>query len=235
MSYLPIINEQDTLNNVRVLLNNRRKDLMSIWNREEKVFKIKKHKLALIVVDMQEYYCHLGLKLNIDGFKSTIENINKLVDICHRLNIPVIWLRQHFNITDDYSDAGHYPVLHSQPVEPKLCNDHCETQVSHLLNKNTAIDIELKKNRYSAFINNSSELDKKLKELGKTQLLFTGVMLNVCVESSIRDAMQLNYEPVLISDATTAFDKILYEASLFNIQMFFGDVYTTGEINNLLQ
>ncbi len=46
--------------------------------------------------------------------------------------------------------------------------------------------------------------------------------------------MQLNYELVLISDATTTFDPVVNEVTLLNVKLFLGDVRTTREIMSTL-
>jgi ureidoacrylate peracid hydrolase len=86
------------------------------------------------------------------------------------------------------------------------------------------------KNRYSAFLSNPPELHQKLGSLKRTQLLIAGIAANVCVESTVRDAMQLDYELVLVSDGVTATDDSMLESTLTNTRLFFGDVRSAGEI-----
>ena len=65
-----------------------------------------------------------------------------------------------------------------------------------------ADDIFLFKNRYSALIQGSSDLQKVLNDRGIRNLLVTGTKTNVCCEATARDAMMLDYNTVMISDAT---------------------------------
>jgi nicotinamidase/pyrazinamidase len=61
---------------------------------------------------------------------------------------------------------------------------------------------------YSAFLDNTkslkTELDDKLKEMGITNLVLTGIATDVCVNASVHDAIDLNYTVSLISDASVA-------------------------------
>lgn len=211
-------------------LKKKTEEILNLWQRKEQVFNLKKDKLALIVVDMQNYYCKSGLEADLHGLNEVIDNINNMVHFCHKHEIPVIWLRQNFKVDQNGSDAGYYEDLHKKPLTKDLCNLHKGTEIYKDLDIIFSLDHQVIKNRYSPFINDSSELPHLLKTLKRTQLMFCGVLLNVCVESSIRDAMQLNYETVLISDATTSIDRIVYEVSLLNIKLFFGDVYKTDEL-----
>jgi ureidoacrylate peracid hydrolase len=86
------------------------------------------------------------------------------------------------------------------------------------------------KNRYSAFLSNPPELRDKLEALGRKQLLIAGIAANVCVESTLRDAMQLDYEVILVSDGTTSPDEAALQNTLTNTRLFFGDVQITDEI-----
>lgn len=215
-------------------LKNKTAEILSTWQRKEHVFNLKKDKLALIVVDMQDYYCNLGLETDLHGLNEVINNINHMVQFCHKYEIPVIWLRQNFSVNEKGSDAGFYEDLHKKPLTKKLCNLHKCTEIYKDLDIIYSLDYQITKNRYSPFLNNSSELPHLLKTLKRTQLIFCGVLLNVCVESSIRDAMQLNYEPVLIADATASVDRIVYEVSLLNIKLFFGDVYKTEDLVEII-
>ena len=73
-------------------------------------------------------------------------------------------------------------------------------------------------------------MQDRLEALGRTQLLVAGIAANVCVESTIRDAMQLDYEVILVSDGTTASDEGALQNTLTNTRLFFGDVRTADEI-----
>ena len=61
-------------------------------------------------------------------------------------------------------------------------------------------DFLVEKPRFSAFF--GTNLDTILKSLNLKYLFFTGCATNMCVEASIRDAANLSYFPILISDAT---------------------------------
>ncbi|MCX5977081.1 MAG: isochorismatase family protein [Coprothermobacterota bacterium] len=79
------------------------------------------------------------------------------------------------------------------------------------------------------------KLQEKLDSLKRTQLIVAGIAANVCVESTVRDAMQLDYEVTLVSDGITTFDKTLLESAIRNTMLFFGDVSTTEEIMEALR
>jgi ureidoacrylate peracid hydrolase len=90
------------------------------------------------------------------------------------------------------------------------------------------------KDRYSAFLSDPPELQEKLDSLQRSQLIIAGVAANVCVESTVRDAMQMDYEVVLVSDGVTAPDQTFVDSTLRNTRLFFGDVRSAEEIASAL-
>ena len=65
-------------------------------------------------------------------------------------------------------------------------------------------------------------------------LFFTGIAANVCVESTLRDAFFLDYWPILIEDATMAAGPdFTREATLFNVEQFFGWIIDAVEFSRL--
>jgi ureidoacrylate peracid hydrolase len=90
-------------------------------------------------------------------------------------------------------------------------------------------DLIIVKTRYSGFA--GTPLDSMLRVRGIQYLFFTGIATNVCVESTLRDAYFHDYWPILVTDGSMAAgDKSIYEASLFNVESFFGWTTTSQEL-----
>mgnify|MGYP003321615559 FL=1 len=98
-----------------------------------------------------------------------------------------------------------------------------------------ADDIFVLKNRYSALIQGSSDLQKVLNDRGIQNLLVTGTKTNVCCEATARDAMMLDYNTVMISDATAALSDDEHRAPLETFIQQFGDVMTADETLQLVR
>jgi ureidoacrylate peracid hydrolase len=58
----------------------------------------------------------------------------------------------------------------------------------------------------------------------------TGVATNVCVETTARQAFLRDYYVVFTSDCTAAFSQAQHDATLFNIDQFFGEVAASEDI-----
>ena len=58
----------------------------------------------------------------------------------------------------------------------------------------------------------------------------TGVATNVCVETTARQAFLRDYYVVFAADGTAAYSQAEHDATLHNIDQFFGQVATTDEV-----
>ena len=76
------------------------------------------------------------------------------------------------------------------------------------------------KRRDSAF--QDTELRVWLQSVGINTLVFCGVDTSICVETSIRDAFNLGYDIILISDATASGTKSHYETTLARVRDYYG-------------
>lgn len=94
----------------------------------------------------------------------------------------------------------------------------------------SAEDLVIEKRRFSAFIPGASALHDTLQRRGVDTLIITGTLTNCCCESTARDAQQMNYRILFISDGTAAQSQSAHDATLENMHMLFGDVLTTEEM-----
>jgi ureidoacrylate peracid hydrolase len=88
-------------------------------------------------------------------------------------------------------------------------------------------DLTVEKNRFSAFIQGSSNLAEVLRGRGLDTLLITGTVTNVCCESTARDAMMLNFKTIMVTDGNAANTDEDHNAALCNFYLTFGDIMST--------
>ena len=87
------------------------------------------------------------------------------------------------------------------------------------------------KHRYSAFYN--TDLDTVLRANGIRTVVFTGVVTNVCVETSAREAFVRDYYVAVVKDGTAAYSQADHEMTLANIDRFFGEVTSIADLQSL--
>jgi ureidoacrylate peracid hydrolase len=94
-------------------------------------------------------------------------------------------------------------------------------------------DVVVTKTRFSGFW--GSRLHEVLRTRNIDTLILTGGTTTVCVESTLRDAVFLDYNAVLFSDCTRDITQELHEAALERTDLFFGWVCDSKAFNGALQ
>lgn len=78
------------------------------------------------------------------------------------------------------------------------------------------------KPQFDAFF--ETDLEDRLKENGVEQIIFTGVMTNLCVETTLRSAFVKGFDPILPVDTTAAYNLEFHKSTFKNLS--YGFAYT---------
>lgn len=193
-------------------------------------------KRALIVVDMQNAYCHEQGSLARQGFdisacRDVIGNVKKVIEVCRKNAVPVIFLYLAFE--KNYRDGGTmvHQIWPFFKEKKGLLDGTWDAAIVDEL-KPLPEETVIRKTRYSGF--SGTNLDYRLRYMGVETLIIGGVTTNICVESTVRDAFHLGYKVVLISDGTAEIDEERYHASLKTVEYAFGKVITTERLASFL-
>jgi len=170
---------------------------------------------ALIVVDMQNDFCHpegwfAQKGIGIRPMRKPIDTIARLLPAWRAAGGAVLWLnwgiradRRNLSPTVQFKGkrsaegvgyAEHSPIDHG----PSLVQGAWGAQVIDELPV-APTDITVHKHRLSGFWDN--ELDSVLRQQGVTTLMFAGINTDRCVFSTLQDGNFLGYDCVLLSDA----------------------------------
>jgi nicotinamidase-related amidase len=96
-------------------------------------------------------------------------------------------------------------------------------------------DIAATKSGASAFFPGKCDLKPQLDARRVDTILVAGAVTNICCESSARDAVELDYKVIMISDALSGHAHGLPEATLATFYRIFGDVRPSEEVIRLLR
>lgn len=187
-------------------------------------------KTALIVVDMQNAFMLPGVAHSPCLMaQEIVPNINRLAQAVRATGGTVVWIKTTYTDQTLESWSVLYGMIGPQGTE-KRARALTEGSKGHELWPELDIqppDLTVEKNRYSAFIQGSSDLAAILRERGLDTLLITGTVTNVCCESTARDAMMLNFKAIMVTDGNAANTDEDHNASLCNFYLTFGDVMST--------
>ncbi|MEM1394507.1 MAG: cysteine hydrolase family protein [Cyanobacteria bacterium P01_D01_bin.116] len=196
-------------------------------------------KTAIIVIDMQNDFCHpdgwlAHIGVDITPARQPIQPLQKLLPVLRSQSVPVIWLNWG-NRPDLLNISAGLHHVYNPTGESVGLGDALPNNGAKVLTKDSwaaAVvdeleqlpnDIYIDKFRMSGFWD--TPLDSVLKNLGKTTLLFTGVNADQCVLCTLQDANFLGYDCIFIKDCSaTTSPEYCWLATLYNIKQLFGFV-----------
>jgi len=192
-------------------------------------------KTALLVIDMQNAFVAPGAPVEVPAAREIVPAINRLAAELRKRGVPVVWV-QHENRPGGSDWDGFFgrfvaPESRAKAAAALTAGSPMQTLWPEL--EVARGDLRVAKNRYSALIGQSSNLQKELKERGIDTVLIAGTKTNVCCECTARDAMMLDYKVVMLSDCTAALSDDEHRATLENMIQQFGDVLTADEAVSL--
>jgi len=193
-------------------------------------------KCAVVVVDMQNAFASKGGMLDLAGVDISnaprvVSSIKTVVNAARQASVPIVHVQMGYKPDLSNSGGPNSPNWHKElAIHLMRCRPELQ---GTLLTEGTwdfAIVEELSsergdqvviKTKYSGFA--GTTLYSQLRTRCIRYLFFVGIATNVCVESTLRDAYFQDYWPILIADgAMPAGPATLHEATIFNVEIFFG-------------
>jgi nicotinamidase-related amidase len=200
---------------------------------------------AIIIVDMQNDFCHpdgwLGhLGIDISPARTPIAPLQSLLPALRSQDVPVIWVNwgnrpDRLNLSPALlhvykpsgAGVGLGDTLPGSGAKVLERGSWSAAIVDELAADPT--DIHVAKYRMSGF--QDTELDSILRNLGVTTLMFAGINADQCVLCTLQDANFRGYDCLLLEDcaATTSPDYCL-AATIYNVRQCFGFVVRSQAI-----
>ena len=179
---------------------------------------------AIVVIDMQNGFCHPDGSLYAPKSEAVIEPIKSVTERAHAADIPVVYTRdvhppeqfEGAHYYDEFDRWGEHVVEGSW--ESELVAELEPHPDDHIVEKHT----------YDAFY--QTELHGWLQAHGVKDLLICGTLANVCVLHTAGSAGLRDYQPVLLSDAIGAIESAHHEYALDHAGWLFGEVTETDAV-----
>jgi ureidoacrylate peracid hydrolase len=205
---------------------------------------------AIVVVDMQNAFASKGGLLDLAGYDvsvpaaAVVSTIKSILQAARRKGVQVVYLQTGYkpDLSNGGGDASPNPrketalcLMRARPeLKGKLLVEGTwDFQIVDEL-KPEPSDLVVLKTRYSGFA--GTTLDSNLRVRAIRYLFFVGIATNVCVESTLRDAYFNEYWPILVTDgALQAGPPAAHEATIFNVESFFGWTVTAEQLRAQLR
>lgn len=142
-------------------------------------------KQALLIIDIQNDYFKNG-KMELVNPDHALAQTNRLEDYFIQNNLPIIYIQHISPATASFFQENTVGA----ELHPQLkVNNHSIIVEKHF--PNSFVDTNLK---------------AILEQHQVEQLVITGMMTHVCIDSGTRAAKELGYQPIVIADATATRD-----------------------------
>lgn len=196
---------------------------------------------ALIVIDYQNDFCADGGQLGREGFdlsaaQALADRLPPLLSAARAAGVLVVFVRNEYSsaknlyLSDAFLEqasrarAGSYTTRAICPAGSWAADFYRDVRPE-------AGEPVVTKHRFDAFYN--TDLDIILRAHGVRTVVFTGVATNVCVDTTAREAFMRDYYVVFVADGTAAYDQQDHEATLRNIDRFFGQVVRIADVQSI--
>lgn len=193
---------------------------------------------ALLVIDVQNGFATKGgsydqLGIDISNYIKVIPKIANLISVCRKSRIPIFYtqaIREPSGI--DLLTNVHRILPKSREerikMKPICVRGTWDAEIVDEIRPNDS-DHVIRKRRDSAFYD--TEIGVWLKSVGIDTLIFCGIDTSISVESSLRDAFNLGYDVILMSNATASNIEKHYQSTLENVRGYYGLVMSTEEFS----
>jgi nicotinamidase-related amidase len=203
-------------------------------NYRPRLWKLIPEKTALLVLDMQDYFLEPGSHAFTPSAPAILPNIEKLIALAINHQMEIICTR-HLN---DASNAGRMDkwwndlITEESPMSEIIEMIRREDRKRGGREDGRTGGAEMIKvfikSQYDAFYN--TDLEEYLRSKNIEQVIITGVLANLCCETTARSAFVRGFEVFFPVDATAAYNKEFHLSTFRNLGFGFCPVLTTADL-----
>jgi len=191
---------------------------------------------AHVIVDMQVGFCAEGAPIEVPMTRQIFGTINTVSNAVRAAGGTNVFLRYTYDAAEKVSWAA---WLNNYLGEGELDNQAMfargadNWQLCPELDV-SAGDLIIDKTRFSALIPETCDMDAQLKGRGIDTLIITGTLTNCCCESTARDALQMGYKVIFLTDGNATLSDDEHNATLISMYTIFADVMDTPHLLSLI-
>jgi nicotinamidase-related amidase len=185
---------------------------------------VESDRTAVVVVDMQNGFCHPDGSLYAPASEEAIEPVNAVIQQGREAGVSVVFTRdvhppgqfENAHYYDEFERWGEHVVEGSWEAE--LHGDLDVREDDHVVVKHT----------YDAFYR--TDLEGYLDTHGIDDLVICGTLANVCVLHTAGSAGLRDYRPVLVTDALGYLEDEHREYATEHADWLFGETTTVDDV-----
>ena len=176
---------------------------------------------AVLVVDVQPFFTDQELVPAVD---EVLPRLRSFLDAAREAGALRVFIRAEFpqeRWTEVWREQfGSNLEAVVAPGSPKM-QFHADFEPE-------SDDAVVVKDRYSSFL--GTELESLLRSRGIETVVVTGLVTDLCVSSTARDAFQLDFHTITLADCTATGSRSRHDVSLETLAVGFGRVCSSREV-----
>jgi nicotinamidase-related amidase len=203
-------------------------------NYRPKPWKLHPGKAALLVLDMQNYFLDPDSHAFTPSAPAVLPNVKKLILMAQKCNMNIIFTR-HVNDSVNAGRMGRWwrDMIIENSYESEIYKTvrlYDGKTVGGYEDK-TAGRYDCKiitKDQYDAFYN--TDLEEYLRSKNVEQVIISGLLANLCCETTARSAFVRGFEVFFPVDATAAYNRDFHISTFRNMGFGFCPLMRTSEL-----
>jgi ureidoacrylate peracid hydrolase len=189
---------------------------------------------ALFVMNMQNAWLVPDAPFRSGPVAGLLRRIHAVADTVRRAGGQVIWCR---TTVGEPGTPAYWHAYYDHFIEPgkralalSALRPDASLSALHPACQIAPSDWVLEKHRFSPFSQGGQALEDRLRSVGVNAVVGAGTATNVCVESTIRDALSREFMTYMPHDLVAAPTEDGHLAGLRNVMQAFADVRASGDI-----
>jgi ureidoacrylate peracid hydrolase len=192
-------------------------------------------KVAHVCVDMQVGFVAEGAPIEVPMTRQIASTINTISEAVRAAGGVNVFTRYTYDPAEKHSWDYWFKTLGAKQLDAqaKMAAGMPDWEMDPSMEV-LAGDIIVDKTRFSALIPETCDMDAQLKAGGIDTLIITGTLTNCCCESTARDALQMGYKVIFMSDANATLSDEEHLGTLLSMYTIFADVMDTPYLLDLI-
>ncbi len=177
---------------------------------------------ALLVLDMQNYFLDPASHAFVPSAPDLLEPLSELAELFESRDLPVIYTR-HSNTPENAGAMARKWRTLPGPEDPMsgICGSF-----------DTSWSAVVEKPQYDAFLH--TPLQGLLEQLSATAVVVTGLMTDLCCETTARAAFTRGFDVVFPVDGTATLNSDLHRATTLNLSHGFTPPVSIGAVRKAI-
>jgi ureidoacrylate peracid hydrolase len=211
--------------------------------RIDELHRLRPGQTALVVIDMQRGFLDPGAALEVPAGRDIVPNLKRLVDACRRRGVPVVFTEFVYStavpcLRGDPFGPEHLPAVEGHPTGFGYPSDNCLIAPHAAEGPDSADTIPelaprpdeliVRGHAYDKFL--GTPLDLALRTRGIRYLVLTGVVTDICVNSTLLTAANLDYRVTAVTDGVATLWPEIQRACFDIWRRKFARLRTTDEV-----